>query len=196
MVGSSEARFSSGFRGYDPEEVDRFVEEAAGVERELRERVAELELENAELGRELARLRGEFDAARSALPEIEDLHAHLERLREEYTRRSEALQLLIAAAAREIGERAGVGPPPRPASLETSEAEATGPPPASDPIPGSAAEAATSELEPVLPWDEEDEELEAQDEPGVLGRPVWRPDVAEPVRGDWWSSQPSDEVRR
>ena len=181
--------------------------ETTGNERQLRERVAELELERSELERELARLRGELDMTRAALPEIEDLHTHLQKLRDDYAARSEALQMLIAAAAREIGERTGVGPPPRPAPVtprrpererrpKIEEPRSADPPrhPEAGPAlrPGSD-DAATDEVETADPSRDPAGSEDASG--GPAGRSVWQPDVDEPVRGDWSTEQPRDGRR-
>lgn len=110
-----ERRFPSAFRGYDVEEVDRHLadlaarlDELAQENHGLAERVSVTEAEREEALREAAVLRGEFDAMRAALPEIEELHARLEELRGEYAERIRAVELLLAAAAREVGERLGL----------------------------------------------------------------------------------------
>lgn len=91
-------RFPTAADGYDTGAVDGYLED-------LETKLRELESARDDLDRQVARLRDELADARARVPEIQELHGRLEDVREEYARRTHALELLAAAAAREIGAR-------------------------------------------------------------------------------------------
>ncbi len=98
--GTRGRRFPRATDGYATEAVDTYLQDLETKLRELEGARDDLEAEVTRLGKELA-------DARSRFPEIEQLHGRLEEVREEYQRRTHALELLTAAATREIAERLG-----------------------------------------------------------------------------------------
>lgn len=91
--------------GYDPEAVDAYLDAIERSESVLRERIEELERKNADLGRQLERLRGELDALRATATDLKRLEGSIDEVRSGYRERVGALESIVLSVVREASER-------------------------------------------------------------------------------------------
>jgi DivIVA domain-containing protein len=151
-------RFPQAIRGYAHAEVDAYLDEVHAKLEELGSEVERVSAENQALHLQVAELQAQLEAMRLRLQEAEELQVELAEMREAHGSRVRAIEMILAAAAREVGMRLQTAGPPDDAEHEGREGDRTPRSQSASPGDAAARERESATTAPTVPESQRSED--------------------------------------